>query len=352
MGKSDVPKNKEDSEVGITLRQYTPHRVLRPDGVIGRPRRLQAPEELNPAGVVFLTSIRDIGVDDKNGLVLDNHGTPHYMMGLIEAVNNIINHGRIGLGNAIRIKGIITDDTVIDNTYPYPLTPRKGEPWIHNLNARGSMGERLTSITHHIPSTFRGIPNRKKDEKATERLAFEEEIYRVSQQMGADMLVSDHLMLRIIHLISTNRYSIGRILNIHPGISDPKNPTRLPGSTPTQDAINRVNLGCVFKKKGRLYSPVHTEPHDRTGASLHIIDENLDTGPVIADSESTTVFPSDTPQDLRIRNYPVKITVFVIGIMHYVETMLRNVDKLNFQSGETPESRKTVVTPRDFLKRT
>jgi folate-dependent phosphoribosylglycinamide formyltransferase PurN len=349
MDRSDIQQNWTD-HIEVALRKYEPYMVYTHEGIRGRPPK---PETPGPTGVVFVTSMRDTIIEDQNGLIIDHNGRPYYMKGLIEAVNERINDRRSGLEHILRIKGIITDDSSTDNLMTdqesiIPLVPQKGKPWLHPIDARDYNGELLIKNTHNIPSDFRSITPDAKDEREYKRLQFEEEVYRVSQQMGADILISDHLMVKLISLINTNRYSIGRVLNIHPGISDLKNPNRLPGATPTQDAIDRASLGQIYRKRRGIYLPRKRDPHNKTGASLHIVDEGLDTGPVIADSESTPVYLSDTPQELRIRNYPVKTAVFIAGITHYILTMIKEVDRLNFQGGERPESIKKVVKVQKF----
>jgi folate-dependent phosphoribosylglycinamide formyltransferase PurN len=290
-----------------------------------------------PLKLAWLTSVRDIGRADQNGRMVDYKGRPHYMMGLIEAINTIINKQRMGLEHIMQIVGIITDDTLRDKTYPYPTKPTPGQPWIHPLSAKNNQEELLTANTVNIPSNFRFELNKKRQKD--QHREFEERIYEESQQMEADILVSDHFMVKIIHLIKAHRYGIGKVLNIHPGISDPLDLQRLPGSTPTQDALDSVRYGAIFKKSKGIYVP--TIPRYRTGASLHIMNRGLDEGPVIADSRDTVVLANDTHQELRARNYPVKIAVFIAGMMHYITSILENIKNLDFNE-EAQENRTTT----------
>lgn len=328
----------------VTLYTYDRHSVISPKTEnVGRQlppwteerRKRQRVENTPrlPVGVVFLTSVRDIGRFDRNGLEI---------RGIIETTNDAIN-GKFQeaetLGDYIRIRGVITDDLSTENLDPYPTDPRIGKPWIFPTKAKNDRGELLTSITERIPSNFRAVPREAKDEIRELHLEFEEKIFKISQQMGADIVISDHLMVRLIHLIKENKYSIGRVLNIHPAISDTTNPSRLPGSTPTRDAIDRARFGAVYDKKTGLFLPMNEDSHRfKTGASLHIMNKQFDGGPVIADAESTLVSVNDTPQRLRERNYPTKRAVFVLGIIHYVRTMLRDIDKINFDTGTRTET--------------
>lgn len=331
-----LPRNAE-----VNLYTYEQYRIPPVKGPVGRPEK---PPAQRPVRVVWFTSIRDVGRFDLNGTDI---------AGVIETVNKLINEGTklkidgeegVRLGDFIRIRGVITDDLRTENLGHYPLTPKSKEPWIHPLDAKNDEGNLLTKITEHIPSDFRAIPKGDHQLRKQKRLEFENKVYEVSQQMGADILISDHLMIRLIHLIKENRYGIGRILNIHPGISDTRNPHRLPGSTPTLDAIDRANWNAVFDKRKKLFLPANPEANRfATGATLHVIDKGVDRGPVIADSESTVVFKDDRPRRLRRRNYPLKRAVLVRGIIHYVRTMLDNIDKINFGSGER-QMRKSTIT--------
>ena len=277
-----------------------------------------------PINVVFLTSLRDIAADDRAGTITNIPRGPSYMMGLIEAVNLAIKDCYHNLGDFIKIGGVITDDLLVtDLTTPLPTYKTSGKQWIYPLEERTAQGETLGNLTEHIPSTFRREID--KDERRFKRKEFEEELYQVSQEMGADIIISDHLMIKIIYLLHKVKYGIGKILNIHPGITDPIHPGKLLGATPTMDAIrNAKSLETTFDKDTRLY-----KPSIKTGATLHVMGKRVDEGSVIASSGNTKVNSSDRRRDLRYRNYPVKFQVFVQGIIHYIRTMFPVIDNLD-----------------------
>jgi len=364
----EIPRH--ENPIHITLREYDKFAIVQADG--SAIERQHKPDKQGPLNLVFLTSIRDVGGEDRNGTMVEINGKSEYMMGLIEAVNQAINEQLWNLDRFIRIRGIITDDigrqksiktpgyqkiiTDISQIQQatYPATPTPGRPWIYPLDAVNDENKLLTSITHNIPSDFRLIPSNEKELRSEKQKQWEEKIFNVAQEMGADIIVSDHLMIRIKHLIDDTRFGLGRVLNIHPAISDPKNPNRLPGSTPTKDAITRAESGCVFDKKSGLYLPAirdkktgelvsSTGNRYATGASLHVLDKYLDNGPVIADSEDTVVRPTDTKQELRWRNYRTKIAVFARGMAHFSRKFYPDVGKLNFKTGENELERRTVL---------
>jgi len=368
---NEIPRH--DQPIKITLREYDKFNLVQSNGA-PMERPLNKKDKTGPLNVVFLTSIRDTGGEDKNGVFVPIQGEYEYMMGLIEAVNTAINNQLWSLDRFIRIRGIITDDRNRENhintseiglritnvltetpEISYPAIPTPGKPWIYPLDAVNDEGTPLVSITKRIPSEFRTIPLTDKERRNEEQRKWEDEVYNMAQEMGADIVISDHIMVRIKHLINDTKFGLGRVLNIHPAISDPKNPNRLPGSTPTKDAIMRARTGFVFDKKSGLYLTAIRDKktgelvqskgsrYASTGASLHILDKHLDNGPVIADSESTMVMPTDTEQELRFRNYKTKIAVFIRGIMHYVRKIYPDVERINFKTGEIEESQKTVL---------
>jgi folate-dependent phosphoribosylglycinamide formyltransferase PurN len=73
---------------------------------------------------------------------------------------------------------------------------------------------------------------------------YEQTILEHMIESQVDIIVS----YSYIHIIGSKLLSAfpNRILNIHPAISDPGNPCRLPGLTPTRDAFTRAKYGFVI----------------------------------------------------------------------------------------------------------
>ncbi len=297
-----------------------------------------------PLNVLFVTSIRDVGREDRNGSVIDTPQGKVKMPGLIETVTHMINEKSGDLGRWMRTVGIVTDDDPRDNLDGYPGTPIPGRPWIHDLDLRNDRGELLSSLTVNIPSHFRKIPgNRFPEEKAEAKADFENEVHRMMDESGADIIVSDHLIMRIDNLIRDAHGQFGRILNIHPAVTRGDYPMKLRGLTPTRDAIDRAN---GFRRVNGHGEQVAVTPHSRTGATLHLVDETIDAGAVIADSEPTIVHGDDDPQVLRHRNYlAAKIPVFVAGIRHYVENLFPYLDELDLRNAPPPSGAEVIPFP-------
>jgi folate-dependent phosphoribosylglycinamide formyltransferase PurN len=280
-----------------------------------------------PLKAVVITSVRDVGAADMNGKEVQINGERAYMQGLLEAVIRDINEGRKETAQAIRIVGVINDDCSMDEARgrleDFPVAPTAGRPWIHPLNLRDHRNELVTANTQNIPSDFRWLPGRAVDERAEKKLVFENQVERVAREMGADILVSDHLMLRIQNLLDQTRGWIGRIVNIHPAMTRADHPFALRGPTPTQDALDRANGFRVINAKTGETERV--ERYGRTGATFHIVNPVIDAGMVLADGELTPVYPTDSPQELRYRNYPTKIDVFNNGMDHYAKNIYPNL---------------------------
>jgi folate-dependent phosphoribosylglycinamide formyltransferase PurN len=328
----------------ITCYDYI-HREIREEA--GRERR-ESGEPDRPLNAVVLTSIRDVGECDRNGSMINIPEGHVYMQGLLEAVINQINEQRGRIADVLQVVGVITDDGGHDvargDLQDYPFTPTEGRPWIHPLDLRDHRGELVTSNTMSIPSDFRALPLRDVDGRSDRKLAFENQVDLVARQMGADILISDHLMMRIVSLLDAYRGWIGKILNIHPAMTRSDYPLKLRGKTPTQEAIDRAQGLRVDPIAG---DAIRVQQHAATGATLHMVNPTIDDGAVLCDGELTSVYPNDTPQQLRFRNYPTKIKIFGEGMAHYVENIFPMLDRaqVDWLNGVRPVGRRTIILP-------
>lgn len=295
-----------------------------------------------PLNIAIATSLRDIHREDRNGQMLNLHGQDVYMMGVPEALTHSLNgdtdrlqawtrgvgslnRDLIGpdyfdamerrilaigeeLRERFRLVGVVYDDAAHDlaphRGPAFPLDPHAPD-WIHPQNLRLQNGELLTGNTAHVPSSFRALPRRQQDERATQKSDFEQELHRVAiEQMGADVVLSDHLMVILSNLLGQPYDLRGRLLNIHPAITDRADVDCFRGDTPTADSIAAAQLREVH-----------------TGSTFHFIDEGIDTGPAIARLKPTPVRATDEPQELRHRNYLTKVLVALEGLRHYYDRL-------------------------------
>lgn len=267
---------------------------------------------IRPLRVLFLTSIRDTGTCDRNGLEVETPEGLVYMEGVIERCVNESCPGGL-LHGLIEVAGVITDDiSDTRETADYPVAPLRDNPWIHPLGLRNHDSRLVTEITFNQPSSFRRLKLSETEKRTSLKKRFEWLVMEAMWELQADVLISDHYMARVEYLVA-NLGLFGRVLNIHPAITLPGQPYAFPGKTPTADAIARAN-SC---------------PNVFTGATLHLMDTIIDHGPVIAYQCSTPVYATDEPQHLRARNYVTKCRVFVHGMIHYVRNVYPYLDRLD-----------------------
>jgi len=263
-----------------------------------------------PVRILFLTSVRDVGKDDLNGRLVSTKDGPKYMKGVVEhAVHECNPDG--GLHGICEVAGVVTDDTEKGLAGSgYSLVPAEGEQWIHPLDLEDHRGVRIADVTFHRPSFFRMLPLEAVAARREAKKEYEAGIVALMRKLDADVLVSDHYMAKIEHLVNGTFHLYGRVVNIHPAVTIHGNPYCFRGKTPTADAIARAKSGRVT----------------RTGATLHLVNEKIDDGPIVHWDAPTPVSADDTPEELRWRNYQMaKLPVFIDGMKRYVHDVFSHL---------------------------
>jgi folate-dependent phosphoribosylglycinamide formyltransferase PurN len=260
---------------------------------------------VRPLRILILTSVRDVGKCDLNGSTIPTMYGQKYMMGLLEY---IIHESKPGgkLYGVVEVAAVVTDDLpkdLVDS--PYSVEPALGEQWIHPLSLEFK-GQRITTITQNIPSTFRQETKPRTKERSEAKREFEAKVLEVMKWSDADIILSDHYMCIIEHMINGFGF-YGRVLNIHPAITLLKHRCCFRGATPTADALKRA---WDRAEKDGVEDIV-------TGATLHLVNEEEDDGPVVYWSDATEVLSRYTPAELRLHNYRTKFRVFENGIKIY-----------------------------------
>lgn len=264
--------------------------------------RLQA---RRPLQILFLTSVRDTGECDRNGMMVETGHGQRYMEGIIESTVRETFPGR-ALHGLYEVAGIITDDLPKD-LRDYPPLPNEHGRWLWPLQLSLPNGCPLIECTVNIPSEFRRLPLKAQEERRAAKLAFEQAVFALFRKWEADVIVSDHYMARIEHLITTFGL-YGRVLNIHPAVTVAGHTFCFRGPTPTADAIAQAQRGI----------------NTQTGATLHLLNLVIDDGPPIAYAVGTPVYATDEPQWLRWRNYQsAKLPLFIAGMRHYYQLVTR-----------------------------
>ncbi|HQX26492.1 MAG TPA: formyltransferase family protein [Alphaproteobacteria bacterium] len=270
-------------------------------------------EPTRPLRVMIATSIRDVGVDDNVGKNILIEGQPVYLKGVLENLL-FVSNAEGPARDQFQIVGIAVDDVEgQDKLDDYTALPQQGRQWIVPVSTTYN-GEPLTEMVHSHPSMFRKIVGNK-DLKKDEKLRFETELVELAQRLGADVILSDHFMLRFErtqHLMPT--------INIHPAVTNPANPACCRGKTPTKDILERA------AKDGGT----------RTGAALHFVNDEFDDGVIIADTDVVVVPDGWDRNRLRLAVYQqAKNPLVELGLIHLRE----HFDYLYNLSKRAPELR-------------
>lgn len=245
-----------------------------------------------PVKIVFLTSLRDIALEEYNGQFLKIGAEKHYVKGVIEKT---LEETQIGgsLEGLIEVKGVIVDDNESDLKGKFPLLPEDNN-WIFPTQLLS------TACIWNIPSLFRKLSKQDVDGRVKAKYLFESLVFKKMQEIGADILIIDSYMARIEYLYS---FIPNRIINIHPGPTLLNKPFCFRGKDPIGDAIKfaKINGGPVY-----------------TGATLHLVNENFDDGNYIAYICNTPVHEEDDEIKLMYQNYQkAKLPIFIAGLKHY-----------------------------------
>jgi folate-dependent phosphoribosylglycinamide formyltransferase PurN len=267
-----------------------------------------------PLKVVILTSIRDVGKEERVGTCASPRDGSSYIKGTIETALKESVGGR--LADYIEVVAIITDDLPKDlRGSDYVASPDQQGTWIFPRDLRTSSGKLATSITKNIPSSFRALPLKDEVGRKAAKLEFEHRVYNTVRQSGADIILSDHFLARFDFLINPSFYPmLGRVLNTHPGITRHDHPYTTCGKETYSHMRNHAR-GWRLQDDGTFK---RVPPHSLAGASFHLVTSGIDEGPVLCDAELTAISPNDTDEEIARKMYATsKYHVFIEGIRHY-----------------------------------
>ena len=135
-----------------------------------------------------------------------------------------------------------------------------------------------------------------------DRAAYERELIRILEENEVQMVVLAGYM-RLVGEGFVQAFR-NRIMNIHPALLP-----SFPGTTGVADAL-------AYGVKV-------------TGVTVHIVDEGLDTGPVIL-QEAVPVFPGDTEETLHQRIHEIEYRLYPQAIDYYCEGRLRVEGRCTF----------------------
>ncbi len=256
---------------------------------------------MSKAKLVYILSLRNAAAD-KAGQHVAYKGTQRYMTSPLEYLARALDD--TPLGDAYSLEGIVIDD---DPHSPrdqaalqdYGFACQPGKKWIFPADLK-TQGKTLTDLFHAVPSEYRRLPL-----DAAERVAgkrrFENTLLDKLLTLQADIVVLDGLLVILDELVRPGALFHRKIVNIHPGITRLESPYERRGAYATLDALHGAQGRKVANWQTMETVPV--PPLFKTGASLHYVDNGIDSGEVIHDALRTTIDPGDTILELRWNNF-------------------------------------------------
>jgi len=254
------------------------------------------------AKLVYILSRRNAAAD-KAGQYIDYKGEPRYMKSPLEYLAEALD--TTPLGDDYALEGIVYDD---DPQSPgdqaalqdYGFAWHPGRQWIFPKDLR-EQGRLLREMLHPVPSAYRRLPRDAAAERAAGKSAFERALLDKLLTLQADVVVLDGLLVILDELVRPGARFDRRIVNIHPGITRIESPYERRGARATLDALHGAQGRKVTDWTTMETKPV--PPVRRTGASLHYVDNGIDSGEVIFDVLGTDIGPEDTILELRWNNF-------------------------------------------------
>jgi len=253
------------------------------------------------AKLVYILSLRNAAAD-KAGQFIDYKGEPRYMKSPLEYLAEALDN--TPLGDAYSLEGIVFDD---DAQSPrdqaaladYGFAWSAERKWIFPQDLR-AQGRLLREMLHPVPSAYRRLPLNA-PERAAGKSAFERALLDKLLTLRADAVVLDGLLVILDELVRPGSRFYRKIVNIHPGITRLESPFQRRGAYATLDALHGAQGLKVVD--WQTMAKVRTPPILKTGASLHYVDNGIDSGEVIYDVLGTDIAPDDTILELRWNNF-------------------------------------------------
>lgn len=255
----------------------------------------------NKARLVYVLSLRNAAAD-KAGQPVDYKGQPRYMRSPLEYLAEALD--TTALGDAYSLEGIVYDD---DEQSPrdqaaladYGFSCSADRQWIFPKDLR-AQGRLLRDMLHAVPSSYRRLPLNDPGRPAG-KSAFERHLLDKLLTLQADVVVLDGLLVILDELVRPGGRFYRKIVNIHPGITRLESPFQRRGAYATLDALHGARGEKVVD--WQAMTKVATKPVAKTGASLHYVDNGIDSGEVIFDVLGTDIGPEDSILELRWNNF-------------------------------------------------
>lgn len=251
--------------------------------------------------LVYIWSFRNAAAD-KAGRYVDYKQEQRYMMSPLEYLVGELNHS--DLGKQYSLVGIINDDDELSTKDQEKIgdlgfAPVEGEPWLFPEQLV-VQGKKVKDLLISIPSAYRRLPLHS-PERAPQKIVFEKTIEKKLQELGADLVILDGLLVILDTLIQPGSPYFRKIVNIHPGITRIDSVYERRGAYATLDALHGARGEKVIDWINKEIIAI--PPVLKTGASFHYVDDGIDSGEVITDLLNTDIDPTDTIIELRWNNF-------------------------------------------------
>lgn len=256
--------------------------------------------------LVYVWSLRNAAADSA-GQWIDYKGEQRYMKSVLEHLVEQLN--TTSLGEKYTLVGVIFDDdmnlaTDTEKLKDYGTRRQQSQQsWLYPANLE-VQGQLLDDLLISVPSSYRQLPAGHPDKPAGKD-EFERQLQAKFDELNADVVVLDGLLVILQQLADSNNPYYKKIANIHPGITRIDSPYERRGATGTLDALYGARGLKVTDWKTMATEPA--EVKSKTGASFHYIDKGIDSGPVITDELNTDISPEDTILELRWNNFNLSL---------------------------------------------
>jgi folate-dependent phosphoribosylglycinamide formyltransferase PurN len=256
---------------------------------------------MTKARLVYILSLRNAAAD-RAGQHVDYKGELRYMKSPLEYLAEALD--TTPLGDLYSLEGVVYDD---DAQSPrdqaaladYGFTWHPERKWIFPAEL-SAQGRRVRDMLHPVPSAYRRLPLNA-PERVAGKSAFESALLDKLLTLQADLVLLDGLLVILDELVRPGARFHRRMVNIHPGITRIESPYERRGAYATLDALH----GAQGKKVVNWATLETTDVPlvAKTGASLHYVDNGIDSGEVIFDALKTDISSDDTILELRWNNF-------------------------------------------------
>lgn len=272
--------------------------------------------------LVYLCSLRNAAAD-KAGRMINYKNEQRYMKSPLEHLVEQLNSTT--LGDIYQLTSVIYDDDLSHEPDSFKLSDygisrsASNNSWIYP-ESLSVQGVKVDDLLCSVPSSYRKFAKHTQSWRGGKQ-AFEIKLQSKFDQLKADLVLVDGLLVILDTLAcSTNPYW-KKIVNIHPGITRVDSQYQRRGATATLDAL----YGAQGKKVNdwQTMSLVNVPVINKTGASLHYVDQGIDSGPVVADVLETNITPDDSIYELRWNNFQQSLfPAMVDGLTKLAHTLL------------------------------